>query len=147
MTDTPVDAKRTPEQLLVLAGYRYALSLTHHEQDAEDLVQHACLRVFRAKRRLEDKAYLLTTIRNLFCDVCRRRQVMSFGELAEESVVDQRPDQTRIVEGRLDVATVLATLSSSEREVMYLNCVESLTAAEISAITGQPRGTAGPANE
>lgn len=125
----------------MLSGYRYALALTHHEQDAEDLVQHACLKVFRVKGRLADKSYLLTTIRNLFVDVCRRRAVMKIGELTGPDCEDQQPSHVRQVEGQLDAGVLLANLGQSEREVLYLNLVEEYSAAEISQVTGQPRGT------
>lgn len=36
---------------LVDVGYRYAYSLTHHRQDAEDLAQQACLQAVRKKRK------------------------------------------------------------------------------------------------
>ena len=141
MTTAQADESRSPEQELILAGYRYALSLTHHEQNAEDLVQHACLKVFRKRRRLRDKAYMLKAIRNLYYDSCRRRNALRFDDLPEESLADHHPSQIRVVDGQLDMAHILATLSSEEREILYLNCVESFTAAEISTITGKPRGT------
>ena len=136
-----MSSESTSEKTMVLAGYRYALSLTHHSQDAEDLVQQACLRVFRAKRRLDNKAYLLRSIRNLFYDSCRKRNVVSVGELGKIPLEDPSPGHWRTVDGKLDVATILSSLHHEEREVLYLNCVENFTAEEIGRITGKPRGT------
>ena len=66
---------------------------------------------------------------------------MSLDQLSEESLADSTPSQTRVVDGRLDMATLLGSLASEEREVLYLNCVEKFTAEEVGRITGKPRGT------
>ena len=141
MPEPQTDQGRSTERELAVAGYRYALSLTHHQHDAEDLLQQACLKIFRVRRRIRDKPYLIRTIRNLYYDACRRSRALKFDQLHGESLADSTPDQTRVVDGRLDMATLLGTLSSEEREILYLNCVESFTAEEIGGITGKPRGT------
>lgn len=48
-------------------GFRYALALTHHVAQAEDLVQEACLRLLNRNMVIELPA-LLKTIRNRFID-------------------------------------------------------------------------------
>ena len=141
MPESRLEERRSSEHELVASGYRYALSLTHHEHDAEDLVQQACLKIFRLQRRIQDKAYLIRTIRNLFFDAYRRSKVVKFDPINDQSLTDSSPDQTRVVDGRLDMATLLGTLTSEERETLYLNCVERFTAEEIGALTGKPRGT------
>lgn len=141
MPDSRLDQGRSAEHQLILAGYRYALSLNHHPQDAEDLVQQACLKIYSLQKRIPNKAYLFKTIRNLFYDACRRRNALQFDELHGESLTDSSPNQTRVVDGRLDMATLLGTLTSEERELLYLNCVERFTAEEIGNISGKPRGT------
>ncbi len=122
------------------AGFRYAYSLTHHRQDAEDLVQQACLRVVRSKGSVVEKGYLFVTIRNLFVDGCRRQSLVSFTPLTDETR-GGRDSEVRQVDNKLDLESMLSTLSSDERELLYLNCIEGFTAQEISKITGQPRGT------
>ena len=129
------------EQSLLLSGYRYALSLVHHAQDAEDLVQQACLKVFRAKGVLNNKGYFLRAVRNLFYDRCRQRRGTNIASLTDDCLADQAPSPARSVDGRLDLETLLASLSHEQREILYLNCVEGYSAQEISHITGHPRGT------
>ena len=131
----------TEERGLALDGYRYAFALTHDSHDAEDLVQEACLRVYRRKGRLRDKAYLFTTIRNLFRDICRRRGIATFDTLQDDSVEDSRHGAANVAERRLDLEAILGALGSAEREILFLNCVEGFTAAEISKMTQRPRGT------
>lgn len=43
-----MDEPTTQIRELLQAGYRYALALTHHHYEAEDLVQEAWMRVFNA---------------------------------------------------------------------------------------------------
>lgn len=135
------EQERSAEQVLLLAGYRYALSLVHNEHDAEDLVQQACLKVFRAKGRLQNKHYFLKTIRNLFYDRLRGRKRASSTQLPDDGLEDPAPNQERTVAGKLDLKTVLESITHEHREVLYLNCVEGFSAQEISQMTGVPKGT------
>ena len=126
---------------LIDAGFRYAFSLAHHRQDAEDLVQQACLRVFRRKGNTGDKSYLFVTIRNLFLDKCRRRSLVSFTQLSDETTPKASPLEIRHTDNKLDLEMILGSLPSEEREILYLNCIEGFTADEIGVIMGTPRGT------
>src|SRR5271156_4822901 len=88
----PPEAMATQESLtpprtdaeLLQAGYRYALALTHHPEDAEDLAQEAWLNLSRRYGRVESRAILFTTVRNLFIDQCRRRKVVQFESMDQE---------------------------------------------------------------
>ncbi len=62
----------------IQAGYRYALSLTHNNHNAEDIVQEACLKIYKKMGRIENKSLLFVTIRNLFIDRYRREQIIRF---------------------------------------------------------------------
>jgi len=126
----------SPEEL-VQTGYRYALSLTHHHYDAEDLVQQAWMKCFHRYGAIRNRSMLYTTIRNLFYDQCRRARIVQFEELDQQSETGV-PDPMPAC-GDLDV--LLAGLRSEEREALFLNAVEGFTAKEIAALTGQPRNT------
>ena len=126
---------------IVRAGYRYAYSLAHHPQDAEDLMQQACLRVYQSKGDLQDLRYLFVTIRNLFRDQGRRKALAKFETLPRDSMVDRRTNSVAASDDRLDIETMLAKLESEEREMLYLSCAQGFTAAEISEIMSKPRGT------
>src|SRR5579862_6516176 len=78
-TDSPTftDAERLQK------GYRYALALTHHPEDAQDLVQEAWLNLARRYGRVETNAVLFTAVRNLFVDQCRRKKIVQFDSLDE----------------------------------------------------------------
>lgn len=124
---------------LVQAGYRFALSLSHHHYDAEDLVQQASMKCHHRYGAVANRSVLYTAIRNLFYDQLRRQKIIVF-----ESVEGQEfPPDTTVPQpgthGDLDV--LLAGLRAEEREALYLNAVEGYTAREIADQTGCPRNT------
>jgi len=137
----PTNDYETNDEAVIQAGFRYALSLTHNRHDAEDLVQYACLRIFRAKGRLTGKRYLFVTIRNAYIDRCRKRDESSTCLPNEGTVPSEEADHESIINDRLDIETMLQFLRSEEREVLYLTYVEGYTAAEVAEITNQKRGT------
>ena len=126
---------------MIQSGYRYALSLTHHRHDAEDLVQQACLKILRNRSDLASKNYLFCSIRNLFIDSGRRRSESSLSESVREQMVDPTQNHVADVSRQMEINQLLAGLKPEEREALYLSCVEGYTAAEISELTGQRRGT------
>jgi len=129
------------EKELLQIGFRYALSLRPVREDAEDLVQEACCRLYRQAGGVRDKAQLFTTIRHLFIDQYRReRRVMyeSLEEAPEIASLDLPMDDRVRPE---ELAGPLAQLRAEEREVLYLHVVEGYTAQEIASLTNRSRGT------
>jgi RNA polymerase sigma-70 factor (ECF subfamily) len=133
----PTDA---PELELLQSGYRYALSLTHHRANAEDLAQQAWLNLCQRYGAATSRAALYTTIRNLFIDRCRRARVVAFDSLDETPVEHAAPATTAPGTGD-DLERLLGALRPGEREAIYLHHIDGHTAEEIGVITGQPRGT------
>jgi RNA polymerase sigma-70 factor (ECF subfamily) len=122
---------------LLQAAFRYAFSLTHHQYDAEDLVQSAWLKLLSMKPKIPAKSLLFVTIRHLFFDDLRRRKIVSFCALDEE---ETSACQTAELTCSDDVHALLSELRPEEREALFLQEVEGYTASEISRLTGQPRG-------
>ena len=128
---------QTDERSLIQAGYRFALSLTHHPEEAEDIVQQSCFRVIAKKGRLHSRGYLFQAIRNLFYDLERRKKLIPF-----ERIDDVRTPITETDFGiKMDIESELNKLTTEEREVLFLNCVEGYTAAELASMLGKPRST------
>jgi RNA polymerase sigma-70 factor (ECF subfamily) len=123
---------------LLQAAFRYAFSLTHHQYDAEDLVQSAWLKLLSMKAKIPAKNLLFVTIRHLFFDDLRRRKIVSFCALDEE---ETSACQTAELACSDDLHALLSELRPEEREALFLHEVEGYTASEISRLTGQPRGT------
>ena len=122
---------------LVQAGYRYALALTHHHYDAEDLVQQAWLKLTHRYGHVKHRTILYTAIRRLFYDQCRRGKIVSFGPLEG----GPEPTSSESAPTCDDLDVLLAGLRPEEREAIYLNAVEGYTAREIAEQTGFPRNT------
>jgi RNA polymerase sigma-70 factor (ECF subfamily) len=124
------------------SGFRFAYSLTHHRQDAEDLVQRAWLRLHRRYSGCDSQALMFRTLRNLFYDNCRRAKIVPFttlDEVEDAPGVEASLDQAPGVRGDLEV--LLGLLEIAEREALYLNRIEGFTAAEIGELTGRSRNT------
>jgi RNA polymerase sigma factor (sigma-70 family) len=123
---------------------RVARRLVRSDAEAEDLAQTAILNVLRRARYIDDasnvKAYLLTSVRNLWRNQLRQQGSRRFvGADAAEYVpaVDAGPEERVLT--KLD--TVLAreafdSLSRTSREVLELRYVEGLGFLELSALLG-----------
>ena len=129
--------RHTGERELIQAGYRFALSLTQHHEEAEDIVQQSCFGVIARKGRLHSRAYLFQAIRNLFYDLERRRKLIPFERIddVELPCVESDPGM------QMDIESELNRLPNEEREVLYLNYAEGYTAAELATMLEKPRST------
>ena len=139
--DAPTDFPISTDAERLQKGYRYALALTHHLEDAQDLVHEAWLNLSRRYGRVETNAVLFTAVRNLFVDQCRRKKIVQFESLDEPEAPDvpEVAENQPGVQGDLDV--LLGILRPGEREALFLHYYEGRTAEEIGQLTGQPRGT------
>jgi len=122
-------------------GFRYALSLTHDEHDARDLVQTAFLKLYRKKGGVESKALLIATIRNQFIDQRRRSKLIVFTQEPERDREEAGTTTASPPGTAMDLEELLSRLRPEEREALYLNMVEGYSAREIAELTGQPRNT------
>ena len=141
------------------AAYNLAYWLLRNHADADDVVQDAFLRAFRAadKRVGADiKPWLLAIVRNVayrWLDLRQRRSnVISFEaaqpgrdrEMGPLDVASEEPTPEEMLVGRAEQALVrraLAELPPAFREVIVLREFEELRYQEISEVTGVPMGT------
>jgi RNA polymerase sigma-70 factor, ECF subfamily len=124
---------------------RFARSLTHNADDADDLVQEALLRgvakieSFQPGTNME--AWLLTILRNLFLTQCRRRRHETAYKV---SLRTQRssahPSQFSAIQlGELQKS--LASVPGSYREALLLVFAYGYSYDEAAAMCGCPAGT------
>lgn len=123
---------------LLHRGYRYALSLTHNSEAAQDLLQDACLRISRRGGPWSIR-YLITTIRNRHIDLQRRSAKLDFTSLDDFDLIGEVDVTMRSFDPELERA--LAQLNDDERELLYLSVMEGYSAAELARLTKRPRGT------
>ncbi|MGB3363395.1 MAG: RNA polymerase sigma factor [Thermodesulfobacteriota bacterium] len=122
---------------MLQSGFRYALSLTHNEHEAEDLVQDVWLKLYINSGEIKSKSLFFTSIRNLFIDRYRKNKLLVIEELQESN----EPEDLGVDIDIGDIEKCLAKLRPEEREALFLNSVEEYTANEIAELTNQPRST------
>lgn len=120
-------------------AYRLARRLVRTTSEAEDLTQTAILNTLRRAEYISGpenvKAYLLTTVRNLWRNQLRERSRRRFigDDIAEELPSSElAPDEQVLT--LLDTAlaeAALATISERSREVIWLRYMEELPYEEL----------------
>jgi RNA polymerase sigma factor (sigma-70 family) len=136
------------------AAYNLARWLSRPPLDADDIVQDAMLRAYRAfdSLRGEDvKPWLLTIVRNCFLTASqtKRKQDVPLPDdneidLADPALIVSDPDPEAAIMKREDynqLNNLLAALPAEFREVLVLREMEELSYSEIAQITGAPMGT------
>jgi RNA polymerase sigma-70 factor (ECF subfamily) len=151
---------RFEELVMPLRGpaFNLAFWILQSREEAEDVVQEAFLRAFRAFPRFKGESvrpWLLVIVRNqAYTALHVRKRTGSVillsedlkarrgGEEPEVASLDPSPEATMISEAnRQEVLGALAKLSLVYRDVVVLREMENLSYAEISEITGVPIGT------
>jgi RNA polymerase sigma-70 factor (ECF subfamily) len=132
--------------------YRVALSLTRDPADAEDLVQDAVLRAFRAADRFDGRhprAWLLTILRRTHLNRVRKRQpsLMADGATAERALEEMGPPVPSSEEVALSgefepvVGAALASLPADFLAVVKLVDLQGLSYAQAAEQLDIPKGT------
>ena len=147
-----MDNRRTEFEALAMphldAAYSLARWLSRSPVDADDIVQEAMLRAFRAFGVVRVDAvrpWLMAIVRNCFHDhKDKARRHASSGETAFDALVFDGPSPEAEAQGaserrRLD--RMLALLPDDYREVLLLREMEDMNYREISEAVGIPMGT------
>jgi RNA polymerase sigma factor (sigma-70 family) len=132
------------------AAYNLARWLTRNDQDAQDVVQEACLRAFRffsGFRGGEARAWLLKIVRNTcYTWLQQNRPQQPTAEFDENlfgpDPLAPNPEEVllRSDSGKL-LRQALEILPTDFREVLILRELEGMSYREISEVTGMPPGT------
>ncbi len=131
------------------AAYNLARWLTRDADDADDVVQDACVRAMRYADSLREtgaRAWLLSIVRHAFYDwLARNRPAeLAYDNDAIDAAVDGRPDpqQAAMRDSELRHAVdLVGALPLQFREVLVLREVEDLSYKEIARIVDVPIGT------
>jgi RNA polymerase sigma factor (sigma-70 family) len=152
------DHARFTRLVLPHLGDAYSLArwITGNRADAEDVVQDACLRAFRAIGGLADgsaRPWVLTIVRNTAYTWLRKNRpsaVFVVDDLeavetahAKPADPDAETPETALI-AKADAAglqAAIAALPTPYRETLVLRDVQGLSYREISAVTGVPIGT------
>jgi len=154
MTAGPVDRTRFEQAILpqLDAAYNLARWLTRNAQDAEDVVQEACMRAlgyFGAFRGGDAKGWFLTIVRHACYDWIRRNRPAEIAPIDGSEAIDATADEGSATPEqaalRNETAALLgeaiAALPVGYREVLILRELEDLSYKEIARIAEIPIGT------
>ena len=140
--DRPFDVARAfDEHGRVL--FAFAVNATRDRHAAEDCVQEAFLRAWRARDRFDagragERTWLFAILRNVIVDGHRA------GARVPEPIGDRQQDEAAPevdLLGRLGLLEALARLSPEHRQVVVAVHVDGLPYAELSDRTGVPAAT------
>jgi RNA polymerase sigma-70 factor (ECF subfamily) len=146
-------AKRARFEQVVLphldAAYNLARWLTRKEQDAEDVVQEACLRAFQfldGFRGTDARAWLLTIVRNTCYTWLERNRArepaVTFDETKHSGSVAASPESAMVHdEDKELLRRALEELPVDYREVIVLRELEGLSYREIATVANIAVGT------
>ena len=132
------------------AAYNLARWLTRNTQDAEDVVQEACLRAFRffpGFRGGDARAWLMKIVRNTcYTWSYANRKFQDAAEFDEnlfslDSCVPNPEEAVLQNDSDTLVRKAVENLPLSFREVLILREFEEMSYREIAYITGMPAGT------
>lgn len=133
------------------AAYNLARWLTRDVNDAEDVVQDACLRALKYVDSLNGsggRAWFLTIVRHAFYDWCKRNRPAEIARddgtaidmAVDPAAVDPEQAVLRAAESK-SLADAIAALPLVFREVLILRELEELSYKEIARIAEIPIGT------
>jgi RNA polymerase sigma-70 factor (ECF subfamily) len=132
------------------AAYGLACWLLGDPNDAEDAVQDAAVRAYRAiggYRGGDGKAWFLAIVRNTCMNSIRTKSMRRETDVDDEQLtgfVDSSPDPEERLLQSLDAARcrrAIETLSAPLREVLVLREIEEMGYQEIAEVIGCPVGT------
>lgn len=137
------------------AAYNFARWLARPPLEADDIVQEAMLRAYRAFDTLKGqdvKPWLMAIVRNCFLTAAAQAGSKATVPLPADSDIspedhalrsdDPDPERAAIdAEQRRQIETAIAALPGDFREVLILREMEDLSYREIAKVTGVPMGT------
>ena len=131
-------------------AYALAYRITGSHADADDALQDACLRAFRAVGDVADNSarpWVMAIMRNTAYTWIRKNRpaaVFAVDDLEGVEVAQTEPgapDSEKTVIAKSDMETVIAALPDPFREMVILRDIHGLSYREISARTKVPIGT------
>ncbi len=129
------------------SAYNLARWLVRNGDDAEDIVQEAFLKAFKALdtfRGGDARVWTLSIVRNTAMNFLRRRKPDVASDLSQLEPADRSPnaEEGMLEQSRRDpVRSAIARLEPEFREALVLREIEGLSYKEIAAVLDVPTGT------
>ncbi len=136
-------------------AYSLARWITGNRADAEDVVQDACLRAFRAiwSAGVNPRAWMLTIVRNTAFTWMRKNRPAALVAVDDPAEIEQAqgpsagldastPESALIAKSEAaQLEAAIAQLPTVYREALVLRDIHGLSYREIADVTGVPIGT------
>ncbi len=122
--------------------YRYALRIVGNEMLAEDVVQEVLVKVWKRESEVGElensEAWCMTVTRNLALDKLRRaKPTADIDNVLSVSSDDLTPEQATISGDMMSIIhNAIASLPTSQNQVIHLREIEGYSYKEIASITG-----------
>lgn len=133
------------------AAYNLARWLTGHDQDAQDVVQEACLRAFRAFEGfygVDGRAWFLTIVRNTAYSSLNKNKAAHLMTPFDDEIHGDVEAETRdpvailrLSENAEQLQRAMGNLPPEFREALVLRHQEGLSYQKIAEVAGIPQGT------
>ena len=121
--------------------FRYAMALAGNENDAGDLVQETLLKTISNRHRFEQmenkRAWVMTVMTNVFRDRMRQHKRRPDVQTLISDPVDQSgcPEfEMELLEQQKLLVAQFQNLPTTQRQVMYLKCVEQYSVQQIAEV-------------
>jgi RNA polymerase sigma-70 factor (ECF subfamily) len=118
--------------------YRFALRLAGDRDEAEEIVQETCLRAWRRRESLRDRAAVRTWLLRIAANVWRdrlRRGGRRPDEVLPPDIADRSPGPDCEAHDEVDrVLRLMDALPARQRQVLYLSAIEELDQPEIARV-------------
>ena len=118
-------------------GFRLAVTMLRDRAEAEDAVQEAMLKAWRALHRLRPgsnvRAWFLTIVAN----ECRSRLRTRWRSVLRLPDLERRPDDLpETEEASIDLRRALSRLDANDRAAVFLRYYEDMTIEEVAQVSG-----------
>jgi len=129
------------------SAYNLARWLVRNGEDAEDIVQEACLKAFKALdsfRGGDARVWMLSIVRNTAMNFLRGRKPDAPLDLEQLEPADGSPDPELSLlreSRRQQVRRAISSLDPEFRDALVLREIEGLSYKEIAAVLDVPTGT------
>ncbi len=125
--------------------YRYALSIIHEPETAQDVVQDCLAKIWKIRHELtgieKANAWAFRIVRNRCIEMLRRNRYTNLDDDVFNLQSSSLADQKTINDDHMAWLTeVLSTLSNKQREVFHLREVEEMSYQEIAETCGLTEG-------